>query len=109
MSAWSSGICGCFEDMSICATSYFCPCIVAGKNAEAMGESCLLYGCLSTMGCVGIFFGAKIRERVRQIYAIEGSFGHDCLMHWFCPVCAYAQEAREIKSRALAGATIVRS
>lgn len=71
MSAWSSGICACFEDIGICATAYFCPCIVAGRNAEAMGESCCVHGFLSTLGCIGIFCGAKIREKIREKYQIE--------------------------------------
>ena len=25
---------------------------------------------------------------------LQGTFGQDCLMHWCCPMCAYAQEAR---------------
>ncbi|EDO44794.1 predicted protein [Nematostella vectensis] len=107
--SWSSGICGCFEDINTCALTYFCPCVVAGKNAEAVGENCFLHGFLSTLGCVGIFCGAKIREKIREKHGIEGSFGNDCIMHWFCPLCAYSQEARELKARCPSGQAMARS
>jgi hypothetical protein len=35
-----------------------------------MGESCCLHGCLSMMGCVGIYCGAKIREKIREKHGI---------------------------------------
>ena len=72
-SDWSSGICGCFEDIGICGLTYFCPCVTAGKNAEAVGESCILHGFLSTLACVGIYCGAQIRGKIREQYGIPVS------------------------------------
>lgn len=68
---WQNGTFGCFSDIGTCCFSYFCPCIVAGQNAEAMGENCLLYGFLSTLGCIGIFTQASIRQKIREKYGIE--------------------------------------
>ena len=41
---WSHGLCGCFDNFTVCIITYFLPCYTSGKNAEAVGESCLLYG-----------------------------------------------------------------
>ena len=71
--SWSSGICGCFEDVGICAMAYFCPCVIAGKNAEAVGESCPAHGFFSLLGCVGMYCGAQIRGKIREKYGIEVS------------------------------------
>ncbi|KAH3721550.1 hypothetical protein DPMN_064479 [Dreissena polymorpha] len=38
----------------------------------------------------------KIRGKVRETKGIDGSFGGDCLMAWFCGLCALVQEANEL-------------
>ena len=68
---WQNGTFGCFSDIGTCCFAYFCPCIVAGKNAEAMGENCCLYGFLSTLGCIGLFTQSTIRQKIRERYGIE--------------------------------------
>ncbi|KAL3832061.1 hypothetical protein ACJMK2_023740 [Sinanodonta woodiana] len=97
MGEWGSGLFACFSDFGICIITYFVPCVTAGKNAATVGESCFLYGCLSILGPVGIWSRAKIRGKIRSKKGIEGGFGMDCLLHWFCGVCALCQEAREMK------------
>lgn len=109
MSDWSSGLCGCFENVGICIKAYFCPCIVAGQLGEALGEGCFYHGFCSLMGPIGIYCGAQNRGKLRAMYQIPGTFVNDCLVHWCCPVCSYAQEAREIASRMPAGGSIARS
>ncbi|XP_077978522.1 uncharacterized protein LOC144433974 [Glandiceps talaboti] len=97
MGEWSNGLFGCFGNCGLCAITYFVPCVTAGRNAEAVGESCIKYAILSMCGPCGIYFSAKIREKIREQKGIEGSFGNDCIMHWFCPLCALIQEAREFE------------
>lgn len=78
--------------------TYFCPCITAGKNAEAMGDSCLVYGVLSMLGCIGIYTMSTTRGKAREKYGIQGSFGGDILCYCCCPLCALVQESSEIKA-----------
>ena len=52
------------------------PCYVSGKNAEAVGDDCLLYGCLSMLGPVGIYTNATIRLKIREKYGIGDKEGN---------------------------------
>lgn len=78
MSDWSSGLCACFENVGICAKSYFCPCIVAGQIGEALGEGCCYHGFCSLMGPVGIYCGAQNRGKLREKYQIPVSYSLVC-------------------------------
>jgi len=100
MGEWSNGLCGCFNNFGLCAITYLFPCVTAGKNAEAVGESCFLYGCLSTLGPVGVWSRAKIRSKIRESKGIEGGMGMDCVMHMFCVLCALVQEGQEVEGAA---------
>eukprot|EP00794_Sanderia_malayensis_P003508 gene3508-4008_t len=95
---WQNGICGCFSDIGTCIVTYFCPCVTAGKNAEAVGKSCCVYGFLSMLGCIGIFTQASVRQEIRQRYNIEGGFGSDIICYCCCPLCALVQESSELKA-----------
>ena len=64
-----------------------------GKNAEGVGENCLLHGLLTL---VGLNFGPVIRWRLRKEKGIAGSMLMDVLVYTLCPCCALVQEAREI-------------
>ena len=70
---WSQGLFGCFGDCGLCIITYFVPCLTAGRNAEAVGEGCVLYGCLSILGPIGIWSRAKIRGKIRESKGIEVS------------------------------------
>ncbi|XP_061193980.1 uncharacterized protein LOC133202218 isoform X3 [Saccostrea echinata] len=103
MGTWSNGLCGCFNNCMLCLTAYFAPCYVVGKNAEAVGESMPAASIAYLLfPPVGIFLAAKTREKIRQQKGIEGSFGGDCLVHLFCPLCALIQDAQEIQPQAQA-------
>ena len=92
-SDWKFGLFGCFTDLKLCLLTYICPCYTMGKNAEGVGESCLLHGLLSLLG---LNFGPVIRWRLRKEKAIAGSMLMDVLVYTLCPCCALVQEAREI-------------
>lgn len=70
MAQFQHGICGCFDDFGTCIVTYFLPCYTAGKNAEAMGENCLLFGLAELCG-VGFITSAIIRQKIREKYGIE--------------------------------------
>ena len=97
MSTWKNGICGCFGDFSTCIITYFCPCYTFGKNAEAVGDSCIL--CALTMFCfpIDLFTRTSVRGKIRQKQGIEGGCFGDFLCHLFCGLCALCQEAQEIR------------
>jgi len=97
MGEWANGLFGCFNNCGICIVTYFVPCLTAGQTAEKVGESCFLYGFLSILGPIGIWSRAKIRGKVRETKGIDGSFGSDCIMHWFCGLCSLIQEAQELE------------
>ena len=73
MAQFQHGIFDCFGDVGLCCMTYFCHCVTAGNNAEAVGENCLMYGFLSTLNCIGIFTRSMIRQKVREKYGIEVS------------------------------------
>ena len=95
MTQFQHGICGCLDDCGTCIVTYFLPCYTAGKNAEAMGENCLLYG-LAYMCGVGYITTGLIWQKIREKYGIQGSFPGDVVCHCFCSLCALVQEAWEI-------------
>lgn len=95
MGEWSTGLFSCFSDITICLISWFIPCYQVGKNAEAVGENCILYGLLYAF--VPCIVGMLIRGKIRESKGIEGSTIIDLLLHWACGGCAVSQEARELQ------------
>ncbi|KAL3854699.1 hypothetical protein ACJMK2_013957 [Sinanodonta woodiana] len=91
------GLCGCFDNFGICIISWFVPCYQFGKNAEAVGESCLLCGLGIMLPVVDVFLGAIIRGKIRESKGIQGSFIGDLLMWCCCPFCALVQEGQEVQ------------
>ena len=51
--------------------TYFVPCYTAGKNAEAIGEGCLVHGVYSVIPILGIYCHALIRGKIREQKNIE--------------------------------------
>ncbi|KAL8561492.1 hypothetical protein ACOMHN_011174 [Nucella lapillus] len=100
MGEFQNGLFGCFNNCGLCVITYFVPCFTAGKNAEAVGESCITYGILSILGPIGMWSRAKIRGKIRESKGIDGGFGNDCVMHIFCALCALVQEAQEVEGQA---------
>ena len=87
------GILGCFSDFRLCCLTFCVPCYTLGKNAESLGEDCLLHGLLY---CIGLNFGPVVRWRMRQERGLQGSMLLDVLVHTVLPCCALIQEAKEI-------------
>lgn len=51
--------------------TYFVPCYTAGKNAEGIGEGCLVHGVYSVIPILGIYCHALIRGKIREQKNIE--------------------------------------
>ena len=95
---WTYSLFGCFADFRVCLCSYFLPCYVAGKNAEAVGESCLIQGVFFLIPILHVFCPAQIRGLIRGQKGIPGTFCADIIISFFCPCCSLAQQALEINS-----------
>ncbi|KAF2311155.1 hypothetical protein GH714_019737 [Hevea brasiliensis] len=104
--AWSTGLCGCCEDVSSCCLTCWCPCITFGRIAEmvdrgstACGVSGALYTlilCLTGCSCL---YSCFYRSKLRGQYFLEESPCSDCCIHFCCEECALCQEYRELKNR----------
>lgn len=94
MAEWQHGLFGCFDNCGLCIITYFVPCYTFGKNAEKMGDSCIL--CALGFVCVGPILGCLMRSKIRESKGIAGSLVSDILMWWCCPLCALVQEAQEL-------------
>lgn len=74
MGEFSNGLFGCFNNCTLCLITYIAPCYTAGKNAEAVGDSCIMVGALyAIFPIVGIYFVAKVREKIREQKGIDVS------------------------------------
>ena len=87
------GLLGCFGEGKLCVLTCCAPCYTIGKNAEGIGEDCMLHGLLS---CLCLNFSPVIRWRLRQEKNIKGTMLMDVLSHTVLPCCAMVQDAREI-------------
>lgn len=94
---WSHGLFGCFDDCGTCIITYLCPCYVAGKNAEAVGDSCLLCGAATFIPLLDFFSIASIRGKIRERNGIDGTFINDLIATCCCPLCVLVQSAQEVK------------
>ena len=90
---WKFGLLGCFADKKLCILTFLAPCYAIGKNAQAVGDDCMIHGLLYLLG---LNFGPLIRWRMRQQKGITGTMLMDVLVYFVCPCCALVQEAREI-------------
>lgn len=76
MGEFQNGLCGCFNNMTLCLITYVAPCYTAGKNAEAVGDSCMMVAVLYWLiNPAGVYFAAKAREKIREQKGIEVSLG----------------------------------
>ena len=67
-----------------------------GKNAEAMGEGCLLHGLLGFVPILHFVCPSIIRGKVRQQKGIEGTLVEDLFLTFCCTLCSIVQVAQEL-------------
>lgn len=94
---WQHGLCGCFDNIGLCVISYFVPCYQFGRNAEAVGENCLLCGLAFLVPGVNLVLGTLNRSKIRDSKGIQGTFVGDLVMWFCCPLCSLVQEAQELQ------------
>ncbi|XP_047322812.1 protein PLANT CADMIUM RESISTANCE 2-like [Impatiens glandulifera] len=103
---WSTGLFDCFDDVSNCCITCWCPCITFGQVAEIIDKgstSCGTSGAVYTViGCVTgcwCLYSCFYRAKMRQQYMLKESPCCDCCVHCFCEHCALCQEYRELQNR----------
>ncbi|ONK67268.1 uncharacterized protein A4U43_C06F18380 [Asparagus officinalis] len=102
---WSTGLCHCFDDLSNCLVTCFCPCITFGQIADIVdrgtrpcSSSGTAYGLLLGFTGLACLYSCVYRSKLRAQYDLEETHS-DCLVHFCCEVCALCQEYRELKNR----------
>ncbi|XP_077234575.1 protein PLANT CADMIUM RESISTANCE 2-like [Tasmannia lanceolata] len=103
---WSTGLCGCLEDVPNCCMTYWCPCVTFGRIAEIVDRgstTCATGGALYCLillvgGCPWIY-SCFYRSKLRRQYTLRADPCTDCLVHCCCEGCALCQEYRELKIR----------
>lgn len=103
MGEWNHGLFGCFSNCGICLLSYFLPCYVHGKTAEAVGEDCLLCGLSIFVPILNWYAIIVTRGKVREQHGIEGDITNDALSSICCPFCSIAQQSAQVKGVAAVG------
>ncbi|XP_017345460.1 placenta-specific gene 8 protein [Ictalurus punctatus] len=108
VTAWSSGLFHCCQDMDSCCLAFWCfPCFTC-KTSSKFGESL----CLPLVDLLGPLLMAatglgicvppvtlSMRVAIRHKYQIPGSLCEDILVSCFCVTCSWCQMNREISHR----------
>ncbi|KAI8519899.1 hypothetical protein Bbelb_031560 [Branchiostoma belcheri] len=97
-SNWKVDMFSCFDNIGLCALTFCCPCVTAGKNAEAVGEDCLKYGLYSVLGPVGMYSMAYTRTKIAEREGLPADFVTNILIYGTVPCCALMQEAQQMES-----------
>ncbi|XP_043932671.1 cornifelin-like [Protopterus annectens] len=97
-SDWSSGICDCCDDMSICCCACWCFSCFQCSTANKFGE-CLCLPILDGVGLCTLPISLSVRAAARERFNIRGSICGDCCTNLWCLPCAWCQLAREMKVR----------
>ncbi|KAF5179036.1 Plant cadmium resistance [Thalictrum thalictroides] len=102
--SWSSGLCNCFDDISTCCLTCWCPCITFGRIAEIVdrgstscGASAALYTLILCVTGCSCLYSCFYRSKLRGQYFLEESPCTDCCIHCCCEECSLCQEYRELK------------
>ncbi|XP_062113095.1 protein PLANT CADMIUM RESISTANCE 11-like [Humulus lupulus] len=105
---WSTGLCDCFDDVSTCCLTCWCPCVTFGRIAEMVDQgstSCGMSGALYTLiMCVSgwaCLYSCFYRSKLRGQYFLEERPCTDCCVHCWCEQCSLCQEYRELNNHGL--------
>lgn len=103
---WSTGLCHCGADMTICLLGCFCPCFLFGQIAEKLDShathcftAAVVWYILQQFTSCGCIYSCGYRRKLRAIYNLPEKPLPDCLVHYLCWHCAFCQEYRELQIR----------
>ena len=102
---WSTGLCGCCEDVPNCCFAFWCyPCFVCTLATKMDENCCGPICCGGGAKCVGMHcsgapnpFVTAMRTKMRAKHGIEGSICDDVCCTWCCECCVATQLHRELK------------
>ncbi|KAI6675749.1 hypothetical protein NL676_003655 [Syzygium grande] len=101
LGVWTTGLFGCFDDLSNCLITIFCPCVTFGQNAEIIDRGSTSCACAGTVCCLiyhffycSFWYTCTYRTKLRGLYSIPGDQCGDCFVHLLCVPCALCQEHR---------------
>lgn len=115
---WSSGLCGCFADMSSCCCACCCLPVQWADNADRIGfqpfwKAFFLFSILEgfvmfdpSAGCFLIAIVVYLRQEIRKSFDMGRGVGDmvfDILFSCFCMCCVVAQETRHLAEAARLG------
>lgn len=97
---WKNGLFGCFGNVGLCLVTYFIPCYTAGKNAQGVGDNCLVCGLINIIYFpVGTVARMIVRGKIRAQNNIAGNTVSDFFLHLCCACCSLIQESSELAAR----------
>ncbi|KAM0940962.1 putative PLAC8 motif-containing protein [Dioscorea sansibarensis] len=103
---WTTGLCGCTDDVGNCMMTFCCPCVTFGKIAEIIdrgssscGASGAIYALIAVVTGCQCIYSCSYRSKMRALYGLPESPCPDFLIHCCCEACALCQEYRELKNR----------
>jgi len=108
MGEWSNGLFGCFSNCSTCIIGYFAPCYVHGKNAESVGDDCVMCTLAFFIPLANLWFIAQNRGKIREAKGIEGGLVGDLMTVCCCGCCAVIQQSNEMNSMGSMGESMAR-
>ncbi|XP_030648860.1 cornifelin homolog B-like [Chanos chanos] len=103
LTAWSSGLFDCCQDMPSCCYACWCgPCFACATTKEFGESTCLPlvdYSLFALVVPTVPPVTLSMRTAVRYTYGIGGSLFEDILVSCCCYSCSWCQMHREIKER----------
>lgn len=98
-SQWSSGLCDCCDNSTICLLGLFCPCHLFGKNVEKIEGGRYARSCCCYLAGCGSCNHSASRRKLRVKYNLPEEPFNDCCVSWCCGPCGLCQEALEIAEK----------
>ncbi|KMT18519.1 hypothetical protein BVRB_2g026580 isoform A [Beta vulgaris subsp. vulgaris] len=101
---FSTGINGCFSDVSLCCLTCWCPCITFGRIAEIVdkgssssGTNGAIYSLLMFLSGCHFMYSCMYRSKMRAQFGMPEDNCRDFVAHFCCERRALCQEYRELQ------------
>ncbi|EAX82244.1 putative Cys-rich domain containing protein [Trichomonas vaginalis G3] len=92
MTDWTTPLCGCLDDCSVCCLGWFCPCCI---YTEVILHLEGRYDCCRSKCCGVSSF--NVRQIIRRRRNMEYECCNDCCAVTFCYFLANCQHLRELR------------
>ena len=74
--------------------TYFVPCYIVGKNAEAVDEGCILHCLAFYVPLLNWYCIAHVRSKIRDRHGIEASTMASCIIRYPVDICCMYYSCR---------------